>query len=149
MEQSLLVCQVGSHWLGAPIAQVTEILDRPQPVPVPRTPSLVAGLAVVRGQPLALWTLRPLLGLEPTAPRYALRWEFEGEVVLVAVDAVEALWEPTEPLPVDAWQGLVPASFRFLVSTGWRYQDGWLWGLEPDLPSKLALEVETSLHRRN
>ncbi|MBX5466175.1 MAG: chemotaxis protein CheW [Firmicutes bacterium] len=143
MAESLLVCQIGPYGFGAPIAQVTEILDRPTEVRVPRTPPLVSGVAVVRGQPLALWTLRPLLGLDPTAARFALRWEVGGEVVLVAVDGVDALWEPGPPLAREAWQGLLPPRILPLVSAGWRYGPGWVWAFEPDLPIRLRAEAET------
>ena len=65
MTSSVLTARVGPYLFGAPVSAVTEILPRPAVTPIPRTPPVVAGVAVVRGQPLVVFSLRAALGLEP------------------------------------------------------------------------------------
>lgn len=137
MSRPLLVVRVGPYDFGAPIMAVTEILTLPEVTPLPRLPQVVAGMAVVRGQPLPVFTLRPLLGLEGEPSPLALRWQWEGGVVLVMVDEVDSLGEAGPPLTPEAWAGLIPATVAPWVVAGHRHRQGWLWEWPPDLPDLL------------
>ena len=137
MTRPLLVVRVGPYDFGAPISAVTEILSRPEVTALPRVPQVVAGMAVVRGQPLAVLSLRPLLGLERSDSPLALRWQWEHGVVLVTVDEVDSLDEVGAALPAEVWAGLIPASVAPWVTAGHRYRHGWLWEWPVDLPELL------------
>ena len=136
---AVLLVQVGPYTFGAPVAAVTEILARPAVTRVPRTPPVVAGVAVVRGQPLPVLSCGPLLGLEGGPVAVALRWG----PVLVAVDAVEGLWQPSAALDPATWRDLVPAAARPWVEAGYRHDSRWVWAWPPDLPERLARPPET------
>lgn len=137
MTSPLLTTRVGPYLFGAPVTAVTEILSRPTITRVPRTPSTVAGVAVVRGQPLAVFTLRPAVGLEAASVPIALRWASAGSVALIAVDRVESLWTPGDPLPADVWSALVPTGLAPWIASGYRYEQEWLWAWPEDLPQRL------------
>jgi purine-binding chemotaxis protein CheW len=143
MTTPLLTVKVGPHTFGAPTTTVTEILGHTNLTPLPRTPAVVAGVAVVRGQPLAVLSMRPLLHLAPNPAFLSLRWQTETGVVLLAVDEVESLVDPGPELPAEAWTGLVPASLIPLVSAAHRHGDGWLWAWPPDLPDRLLRQLQT------
>lgn len=140
MTDSVLVVRIGPHRFGAPVACVSEILRQPPLTPLPRLPAVVAGAAVVRGRPLLLLDCRPLLGLAAGPAPLALRWDGD-EPALVAVEAVEHLWAPSEPpLPDDAWRPLVPAALADALVRAYRRPDGWLWVWRSDLPAWLAAQ---------
>ncbi|MCL8207541.1 MAG: chemotaxis protein CheW [Actinomycetia bacterium] len=134
----LLIVHVGPYVFGAPVAMVSEILARPAVTRVPRTPPVVAGVAVVRGQPLAVLTCRPLLGLPVESVPVALRWGEGRGVALVAADQVEQLWTPGDPLPPETWQDVVPAEARPWIAAGYRQADRWIWAWPADLPERLG-----------
>jgi purine-binding chemotaxis protein CheW len=137
MSQPLLKVRVGPYGFGAPIGAVVEILGQPTVTPLPRMPSVVAGMAVVRGQPLAVLTLRPVIGLEGEAAPLALRWQTAQGAVLVTVDQVDALGEAGPTLPAEAWAGLVPPRVLPWIRACHPAGDGWLWEWPPDLPTLL------------
>lgn len=142
MEQQLLTVRVGSYLFGAPVSSVTEILADTGLTPIPRTPAMVAGVSVVRGQPLTVLSLRPLLNLPPVAVNMALRWGGRRSTCLIAVDRVEGLCIPDQPLPPDSWMGLVPEGASHWVQDGFRWGGEWLWAWTPDLPDRLMAELE-------
>lgn len=145
----LLIVHVGPYVFGAPVEMVSEILARPAVTRVPRTPPVVAGVAVVRGQPLAVLTCRPLLGLPAEAVPVALRWGEGRGVALVAVDQVEQLWTPAEALAPETWQDVVPPQVRNWIAAGFRHADRWVWAWPPDLPDRLAgREAEEGVRTR-
>jgi len=137
MSSPLLTTRVGPYLFGAPVTVVTEILARPTITRIPHTPPAVAGVAVVRGQPLAVFTLRPAVGLDPTTVPIVLRWASPLGVALIAVDQVESLWTPGESLPLDVWTSLVPQSITPWIASGYRYAHEWLWAWPDDLPQRL------------
>jgi purine-binding chemotaxis protein CheW len=137
MTEQLLVVRVGTYLFGAPVSAVTEILAKPALTPIPKTPALIAGVAVVRGQPLAVLSVRPLLELTPADVTMALRWGGARGVTLVAVDHVESLWTPGAALPHEAWSGLVPSQVAPWITAAYRYDAQWLWAWAPDLPDRL------------
>lgn len=144
MTSSLLVVRVGPYTFGAPTEAVTEILGQPPLTPLPRTPAVVAGMAVVRGQPLAVLTVRPLIGLERVDAVLVLRWQGPGGVVLVAVDQVETLIVPGVELPSEAWAGLVPVDVMPLIVASYRHGNDWLWAWPPNLPDLLLRSVAST-----
>ncbi|MCY0863409.1 MAG: chemotaxis protein CheW [Sulfobacillus sp.] len=137
MNEQLLAVRVGPYLFGAPVSSVTEILAKPSVTRIPRTPSVIAGVAVVRGQPLAVLTLRPALDLPPDDVTLALRWGGHRGAALVAVDQVESLWNPANPLPPELWQGLVPTHVAGWIPRAYRTGDEWLWEWAEDLPDRL------------
>lgn len=100
---ALLVCQIGRRVCALPVDRVGEIM-RPLPVvPIPEAPRHIAGMAVIRGQPVPVLDLGRLLdeGATPVRrfvtlrPSRADNTEAEGEgqsaKVAVAVDCVEGI----------------------------------------------------------
>ena len=136
MTSALLTARIGPYLFGAPVSAVTEILSHPAVTRIPRTPPLVAGVAVVRGQPLAVFTLRSAVGLDLGPVSMALRWAGPSGVALVAVDQVQSLWQPRDPLPPDAWNGLVPGELIPWIASGHRVGQEWLWAWPEDLPER-------------
>ncbi|AUW94061.1 MAG: chemotaxis protein CheW [Sulfobacillus thermosulfidooxidans] len=141
MEEQLLTVRVGSYLFGAPVTAVTEILSNLSVTHIPQTPELIAGVAVVRGQPLEVWTLGAPLGLPPKDVGLALRWESSRGVSLVAVDMVESLWTPGPPLSRDLWENLIPQAAAPWVVGAYRMESEWLWAFAPDLPDRLQASV--------
>jgi purine-binding chemotaxis protein CheW len=137
MDGQLLTVRVGEFLFGAPVAAVTEILADTKVMPIPRTPPTVAGVVVVRGQALTVLTLRPTLGLTRAPVHLALRWGGHRGTSLIAVDAVNGLWNPVDPLPDEQWQGMVPPAMVGLVESGYRWASEWLWAWAEDLPDRL------------
>ncbi len=141
MEGQLLTVTVGDYMFGAPVSAVTEILANPQVTAIPRTPPVIAGVAVVRGQALTVLTIRPALNLPPAPVPMALRWGGHRGTSLIAVDRVDSLWTPNEPLAEDKWQGLVPPAIVELLTAGYRSGSEWLWAWAEDLPDRLQNSV--------
>lgn len=140
-EGQILAVRIGSYLFGAPVVAVTEILSHLEVTRIPQAPALIAGVAVVRGQPLEVWTLRPALGLDDAQPVLALRWEGARGVSLLAVDVVESLWSPGEALVHDLWENLVPTAIAPWVENGYRHEKEWLWGFAADLPDRLQTAI--------
>jgi purine-binding chemotaxis protein CheW len=96
--QRMLVCEVGRRACGLSLVHVAETM-RPLPLePLALAPAFVAGLSIVRGEPIPVLDLRLLLG-STVAPESARR------LVTLHIDARRA------GLLVDAVQGVrsVPA----------------------------------------
>lgn len=146
MEQQLLTVRIGPFLFGAPVPAVTEILAEPGSTPIPKTPPMIAGVAVVRGQPLTVLTLRPALGLESGPVHMALRWGGHRGTSLVAVDQVESLWTPGAPLPDDTWRDLVPPEAVPWITQGFRQNGQWLWAWADDLPDRIQESAAASAH---
>lgn len=144
MEGQLLTVTIGDYVFGAPVAAVTEILASPQVTTIPRTPSVIAGVAVVRGQALTVLTLRPYLNLPASSVPMALRWGGHRGTLLIAVDRVDSLWTPNEPMAEDKWQGLVPQTMVGFLAAGYRSGSEWLWAWADDLPDRLQNSVLTT-----
>ncbi len=142
MEEQLLTVRVGSYLFGAPVSSVTEILADTGVTPIPRTPSIVAGVSVVRGQPLMILSIRPLLSLPQAPVTMALRWGGRRSTYLIAVDRVEGLYAPDQPLPPDSWMGLVPEGVTSWVQDGFRWRGEWLWAWTSDLPDRLMAGLQ-------
>ena len=67
VETSLLLCGAGNRVCGLPLEHVLETM-RPLPLEtIPRMPSFILGLSVVRGAPLPVVDLATLLGQERRA----------------------------------------------------------------------------------
>lgn len=141
VEEQLLTVRVGPYFFGAPVSAVTEILAEPHVTPIPRTPAAIAGVAVVRGQPLTVLTLRPALSLPPEPVSMALRWGGHRGTSLIAVDQVESLWTPEAPLARSAWADLLPGEVASWVSQAFRVGSEWLWAWSDDLPDRLQLTM--------
>lgn len=137
MEGQLLTVKVGPYFFGAPVTAVSEILAEPEITAIPQTPPSVAGVALVRGQPLTVLTLRPWLNLPSVPVSMALRWGGHRGRSLIAVDQVENLWTPSDALERDGWLGLLPPTVSALVTDGYRFQSEWLWAWAEDLPERL------------
>ncbi|CAB1127891.1 CheW-like domain-containing protein [Candidatus Hydrogenisulfobacillus filiaventi] len=138
--QPLLLCQIGPYRFGAPVDQVTELLAAPVATPLPRVPAVLRGIVVVRGQPLPLLALHPLVGLDPPErPALAVRWsDVEGHAALVAVDQVERLWTPEGPgLGPEAWLEAVPPALASWGTSGHLVEDHWVLVWPPDLPARI------------
>ncbi|MGC8489775.1 MAG: chemotaxis protein CheW [Clostridia bacterium] len=148
MSSVFVTVRIGPHHFGAPVECVTEILSDPQRTVIPRTPSLVAGVAVVRGQPLVMFDLRETLGLEAAPVPFALRWEVPGDIVLLAVDRIGSLRTmATDPLPAERWQSVVPDAVAPWVDQAYRLDDEWIWTWPADLPTRLQnLLVHEAAH---
>lgn len=142
----LLLCQVGPYRFGAPVAEVTELLAAPRATSLPRVPAVLRGIVVVRGQPLPLLALHPLIGLvPPEAAALAVRWtDPDGNAALVAVDAVDRLWTPDGPgLGPEAWMEAVPAALAGWGTSGHLVDGHWVLVWPPDLPARI-LEAATA-----
>ncbi|NMP24339.1 chemotaxis protein CheW [Sulfobacillus harzensis] len=137
MESQLLTVKIGPYLWGAPVTHVTEILASPGVTPIPQTPPAIAGVAVIRGQALTVLTLRPMLNLASDAVGMALRWGSQRGSFLVAVDQVEGLWAPTEPMHEERWSGLVSPAVAPLVKAAYRWDSEWLWEWIADMPDRL------------
>ncbi len=133
----LLICRIGPYALGIPIVVITEILDHLAIQPLPHVPDTLAGVAVVRGQPLSVWTLGPLLRTPKEPIRLTLRWEWNQHAVLLAVDRVDSLWQPGEAIASERWEGVVPTVLRPWIAEAFRHGEEWLWALPPDVPERL------------
>lgn len=146
MDQQLLAVRVGPYLFGAPVAAVKEILAKPVVTPIPRTPPMVAGVTVIRGQPLAVLTIRPALQLPEDEVSMVLRWGGDRGAFLIAVDAVESLRTPGKSLPRDTWSTLVPAAIEPWITNAYRDGSEWIWAWAEDLPDRLQDAVlETRL----
>ena len=137
MDGQMLTVKVGPYFFGAPVNAVTEILANPQVTSIPRTPPAVAGVAVVRGQALTVLTLRPALNLPFDEVRMALRWGGHRGTSLIAVDHVDSLWTPVDPLPPESWDSLLPQGVSHLLTGAYRFDSAWLWAWAEDLPDRL------------
>ncbi len=146
MEEQLLTVRIGTYLFGAPVSAVTEILADPSVTGIPKTPPLIAGVAVVRGQPLTVLTLRPHLGLESAPVKMALRWGGHRGTSLIAVDQVESLWAPGAPLPDDTWRDLVPPEAVSWITRAFRMGDEWLWAWSEELPDRLQESIASAAH---
>ncbi|PSR22782.1 MAG: chemotaxis protein CheW [Sulfobacillus acidophilus] len=143
MESQLLTVKIGPYFFGAPVSAVTEILADPAITPIPKTPSSIAGVAVVRGQALTVLTLHPALNLPQGSVRMALRWGDHRGTSLIAVDHVESLWTPAAPIPPERWQGLVPAALVAMITNAYRWDQEWLWEWSEDLPDRVQATLLT------
>ncbi len=141
MSTALLTARVDRYWFGAPVTAVTEILARPAVTRIPRVAESVVGVAVVRGQALAVLSLRPMVGVPPTEVALALRWPTARGVVLVAVDQVESLWVAEHPVPAERWADLVPPAMRSWITGGYRFGEEWLWEWPEDLPDRIQEQM--------
>lgn len=136
MTQQLLVVQIGAYrWAVSP-GHVQEIVARPRVTRIPQTRPILAGVVVMRGQPLPVVVPHPLWGdPAPETVRYAMRWHTEQGPVLVGVDAVDTLWTVTDdPLPVSAWSGVVPAELHSFIDAVYRRDTAWIWVAPPTWP---------------
>lgn len=139
MTHHLLVVRVGSYQWGMPPDAVSEIIARPRVTRVPQTVPVLAGVAVVRGQPLPVLVPHALWGEVPPDPvRQALRWLTPDGPILVGVDAVDALWPvTTAPLPANAWTGVVPSELQPFIEAVYRRDEAWVWVAPPTWPTAL------------
>lgn len=139
MTRQLLVVRIGTSQWGMPPDRVSEIIARPRLTRIPQTAETLAGVAVVRGQPLPVVVPHPLWGDVPPDPmRQALRWMTDQGPVLVGVDAVETLWTVTEdPLSPSAWTGVVPPDLQPLIEMVYRRDAEWIWVAPPTWPMAL------------
>src|SRR5687767_11014072 len=102
----VLLCSVGARYCGLPLEHVSESM-RPLPLePLASAPSFVAGVSIVRGEPIPVLDLRRLLGStsEPESPRrlVAIRVDSRGTGLLV--DGVEGV----RRVPSDTLRALPP-----------------------------------------
>jgi purine-binding chemotaxis protein CheW len=97
-----LVLRAGAHLCGIGVAQVIETM-RPLPVrPLAGVPPFVAGVSVIRGEPVPVVELAALLtGEHQPAERYVTVRGGRSPAAL-AVDAVIGV----RPIPDDAWHEL-------------------------------------------
>jgi len=132
---ALVVARIGPHRLGAPVDAVSELVQLGPLAPVPGVGAPIVGMTVLRGQPQLVVALHDALGAAwPPRPQ-ALRWAAAGQSLLVAVDAIEALWTPPDPaLPRDTWERLVPPALRGTLAAAFRDAAGWVWAWTPDFP---------------
>jgi purine-binding chemotaxis protein CheW len=141
MSRELLAVRIGPYLFGAPVLAVAEILQPSQVTRVPKVPPQVAGIAVVRGLPLTVLTLRPALSLPSGRVESVLRWTGDRNTALVHVDEVIGLVAVEDPLPRDSWATLVPPAAAAWVTDAYRWQEEWVWGWPDDLPARLEAEL--------
>jgi purine-binding chemotaxis protein CheW len=86
----LLVFRVGSERFAVELSAVDEVIDLPAPQPVPDAPPALLGIAMLRGELIAVYDLRPLLrapgGAGPA--QGALLFARGGRTVGLAIDDV-------------------------------------------------------------
>jgi len=138
MSDALLTVRIGAYLWGVPTDVITEIIAQPTLTPIPQTAATVRGIAVVRGQPLPVLSPHAWWADPPGTVPLALRWATADGPVLIAVDAVEALWVPDRPaLPVESWRAVVPADLLPLIAAVYRREAEWLWQATPQWPDLL------------
>jgi len=83
-----LVCRVATRICALPLDVVIETM-RPLPVePLAGAPGFIAGLAIIRGEPVPVVDAARLLGAEAGAPRRFVTLRVGARPVALAVDAV-------------------------------------------------------------
>jgi purine-binding chemotaxis protein CheW len=106
----VVVCRVGGERFAVPVASVREILAAPELTRIPGVPSVVRGLANVRGTLVTAVSGRGLLGLpEPHTGDWLLVLTTRDGRVGVVMDDVEDLHEEAgaTALPVLDIEALV------------------------------------------
>jgi len=137
MADNVLAVRIGGYRIGCPVRLVTEILSRPKITRVPRTAKILRGVSIVRGQPLAVWSIAPLLSLPQDEVQLVVRWTTSTGAALLAVDEVDRLVAAEFSTPKEAWQDLLSPTVALLVS-GAELMDGeWLWRLSDDTIDQL------------
>lgn len=87
----LLVCEVGRRACGLALEHVVEIM-RPLPFePLATAPSFVAGVTIVRGEPIPVIDLRRLLGSAAASARRLVTLRLESRRAGLLVDAVQGV----------------------------------------------------------
>lgn len=89
----LLVCEVGRRACGLSLEHVVETM-RPLPLePLATAPAFVAGLSIVRGEPVPVLDLRRLLGSAPSSEpaKRLVTLRFGSRSAGVLVDAVQGV----------------------------------------------------------
>ena len=102
MGEVSLVLRAGAHLCGLRIAQVIETM---RPLPVRRlagVPSFVAGVSVIRGEPVPVIDLPALLCGDPQRPERYVTVRGGRRPVALAVRSVLGV----RPIPTDSWREL-------------------------------------------
>jgi purine-binding chemotaxis protein CheW len=89
----MLVCEVGRRACGLSLAHVAETM-RPLPLePLASAPAFVAGLSIVRGEPIPVLDLRLLLGaaVTPESARRLVTLRIDSRRAGLLVDAVQGV----------------------------------------------------------
>jgi len=85
---SWLACRIASHICAMPLTSIIETM-RPLPCEAfPRAPDFVAGLAVIRGAPTPVASMRSLMGEPPGPSGRFVTVRITERVVALAVDEV-------------------------------------------------------------
>jgi purine-binding chemotaxis protein CheW len=111
MTTGYVLFQLGESEYAAPLDDVREIvrLDGLERLPAAQPP--LAGLVVLRGSPLPVFDVRPILaaGAAPDVRGDVLVMTLDGDTVGVAVDRVQAVLPPDALPEADAPARALPA----------------------------------------
>jgi len=94
MTSGFVLFRLDDHTFAAPLDEIREIVRLAGVERLPGTTPPLAGVLVVRGQPLPVWDVRSSVGVD--SPGDCLVVDMDGETVGVAVDAVVAVLQPDE-----------------------------------------------------
>jgi purine-binding chemotaxis protein CheW len=86
-----LVVRVGADRVRLPVAAVQEVVDAPQPTPLPGAPAGLRGVVALRGRVVPLWDGAALLGLVGGGGALCAHLRVDGVHLGLLVDAVEGL----------------------------------------------------------
>lgn len=102
--EQMLICRVDTHLCALPLANVVETM-RPLPVEtVTPAPAYVAGISVIRGEPVPVIDVAALLGSNQARPTRLVTLRVGDRTVALAVDTVVSV----RRIPGDALHALPP-----------------------------------------
>ena len=107
MSSGYVVFRFGEHTFATPLDSVREIVRLTQVDPLPGMAAPLVGVILLRGAPLPVWDVRPVV--DGTVAGDCLVVQVDGETVGVAVDQVTAVLQPDELTDGDEPGRTLPA----------------------------------------